>query len=152
MPFEVFGPFVSCSESHGAHQNLREAANCLNQIADQRNGKMPVHPITGKFIHAIAAVDRNGNQLPFQEQDLKLADELGLDSKAVMAHKLAVTTINNLAGLYCEALASLPMLTVNLEGLFEDEDRDSHRWSTDAGRGQCLAYILQAAFTLELTL
>ena len=112
-----------------------------------------MNPITGKYIHAIAKVDRSGNQISFQKSELQTAiDHLKLDPKAVLTHRPAVTNINNLATLYCNALGSIPMLTVNLDLLFEYEDRNHHFWATDAGRGQSLAYILQAAFTLELCL
>ena len=113
---------------------------------------MPVHPLTGKHIHAIAAVNKNGTQRDFSKNEKQLACRLGLDSRSLLIHKPAVTTINNLASMYYEASRLIPMLTVKLEDLFEYEDRDRHFWSTNAGRGQCLAYILQAAFTLELSL
>ena len=113
---------------------------------------MPVHPLTGKHIHAIAAVDKNGTQRDFAKRETQLACQLGLDPRSLLTHKPAVTTINNLANMYYKASMLIPMLTINLERLFDYEDRNRHFWSTDAGRGQCLAYILQAAFTLELSL
>ena len=43
------------------------------------------------------------------------------------------------------------MLTVDLDRLFDSDNQGHHYWaSSKPGRGQCLAYILQAAFTLEL--
>ena len=155
LPFEVFGfiPFFTrCSEIHGSHRSLRKAASCLSEIAEQRDSPLPVHPIIGRYINAIAKVDRHGNQISFQEGELRAAADLGLEPKALLTHKPAVTNINNLANLYCNALGSIPMLEVNLDLLFEYEERNRHFWATDAGRGQSLAYILQAAFTLELCL
>ncbi len=155
MPFEIFSfiPFFTrCSEIHGSHRSLREAASCLSEITEQRDSPLPEHPVTGRYIHAIAKVDRHGNQISFQMGELQAAMELGLEPKSLLTHKPAVTNINNLANLYFNALGSIPMLEVNLDLLFEYEDRNRHFWATDAGRGQSLAYILQAAFTLELCL
>ena len=111
-----------------------------------------MHPLTGKHIHAIAAVDNEGNQRGFGKGEKRRADRLGLDPRSVLTHRPAVTTIYNLARMYYEAARQIPMLTVNLEGLFEYERGERHFWSTDAGKAQCLAYVLQAAFTLELCL
>ena len=113
---------------------------------------MRAHPISGKYIHGIAKMDRSGNQIHFQENELQTAKCLGLDPKALLTHRPAVTSINNLARLYCDALGSIPMLTINLDLMFEYEDRNRHFWASDIGKGQSLAYILQAAFTLELCL
>ena len=97
-------------------------------------------------------MDKNGTQRDFGKRETQLACQLGLDPRSLLTHKPTVTTINNLASMYYKASMLIPMLTVNLEGLFDYEDRNRHFWSTDAGKGLCLAYILQAAFTLELSL
>ena len=152
MPFEVLGLITRCSEVHGTHPSLLEAKQCLSDITDRQGGALRVHPMTGKYIHAIAKVDRSGNQIPFQKDELQTAEDLELNPKALLTHKPAVTSIYNLANLYCNAMGSIPMLSVNLDLLFEYEDRNRHFWATDTGRGQSLAYILQAAFTLELCL
>ena len=44
------------------------------------------------------------------------------------------------------------MSHVNLKGLFDHHGDDRHFWTSDAGKGQALAYAQQAAFTLELSL
>ena len=116
MPFEVFSTFTRCSELHSPHLSLKGAAKCLAEISGPAEGDRLVHPITGKYIHAIAAVDRNGNQRSFQKSEQQLAADLGIDPKSILTHKHAVTNITNLGSLYCEALGSLPMLTVNLDG------------------------------------
>ncbi len=114
---------------------------------------MPVHPITGKHIHAIAAVDKDGTQRNFGKREKRCARWLKLDPRSLLTHRPAVTTIYHLASIYYEATIRVPMLTVEPEKLFDyNDDRGNHFWSTDAGKGQSLAYILQAAFTLELSL
>ena len=109
-----------------------------------------MHPITGKYIHAIAAVNRNGKQRDFQKREIELASDMGLDPKSLLTQKPAIANFHTLARMYCDALGSLPMLTVDLDSMFDPDYRGRHFWATEAGRGQCLAYILQAAFTLEL--
>ena len=153
MPYEVFSPFSSCADYHGHHWSLQEAAACLAQIALQIDRDMPVHPITGKHIHAIAAVDTDGTQRNFGQREKQTARRLNLDPRSLLTDKPAVTTISHLARIYFEATSRVPMLTVEPEKLFDySDDRRNHFWTTDAGKGQSLAYILQAAFTLELSL
>jgi len=150
LPFEVVDLFYRCSEIHGPHRTLREAADCLADIEAAREGNMPVHPVTGKYIHAIAAVDRNGKQRDFQKSEITRATDMGLDPKTLLTKKPAIANFKTLARMYCDALSSMPMLTVDLDRLFDSDDQGHHYWASSAGKGQCLAYILQAAFTLEL--
>ena len=150
MPFEVFGLFYRCSEFHDSHRTLWKAAECHAEIAATREGDTPVHPVTGKYVHAIAAVDRYGKQRDFQKSEVRIASEMGLDPKTLLTQKPAIANFNTLARMYCDALGSIPMLTVDLDRMFDPDDQGHHFWASESGRGQCLAYILQAAFTLEL--
>ena len=150
MPFEVVDLFYRCSDMHRPHRTLRAAADCLAEIAAAREGNMPVHPVTVKYIHAIAAVDRNGKQRDFQKNEITSANDMGLDPKTLLTPKPAVANFKTLARMYCDALSSMPMLTVDLGWLFDSDDKGHHYWASSAGKGQCLAYILQAAFTLEV--
>lgn len=103
-------------------------------------------------MQAIIAVDSKGNQRDFKRGEKKLAKGMGLDPKSVYLVKPGITTFYNLAKMYVEALRLLPMLSVDLEGLFDYQDAKSHFWNTDAGKGQAIAYTQQAIFTLELSL
>ena len=152
MPFEVVDLFYRCSEIHGPHRTLPEAADCLAEIVAIREGNMAVHPVTGKYIHAIAALDRHGNQRDFQKSEIAVASNMGLDPRTLLTQKPAIANFKTLARIYCAALSSIPMLTVDLDRLFDPDDQGHHYWASEAGRGQCLAYILQAAFTLELSI
>ena len=155
MPFVVSSFFYRCDDGdhcHGVHFRLEEAVGCLNELKRLRDGEIPIHPISGKYMQAIIAVDREGNQRDFTRAEKKLANCLGLDSKSVYMVKPGITTFYNLAKMYIEALRLLPMLSVDLEGLFDYQDAKRHFWNTDAGKGQAIAYTQQAIFTLELSL
>ena len=54
--------------------------------------------------------------------------------------------------MYHKASKLIPVSSINLKGMFDYRIQDRHFWTTDAGRGQALAYAQQAAFTLELSL
>ena len=155
MPFVVSSFFFRCDNEdfgHGAHFSLEEAAKCLNERKRLRDGDIRIHPISGKYMQAIIAVDRDGNQRDFTKTEKKLTKRLGLDPKFVYIEKPSITTFYNLANLYIEALRLIPMLSVDLEGLFDYRDAKRHFWNTDAGKGQAIFYIQQAIFTLELSL
>ena len=155
MPFVVSSFFYRCDDEdrgHGAHFRLGEAVGCLDELKRLRDGGIPIHPISGKYMQAIIAVDKEGNQRDFTRAERKLANCLGLDSKSVYIVKPGITTFYNLANMYIEALQLLPMLSVDLEGLFDYQDTTRHFWNTDAGKGQAIAYSQQAIFTLELSL
>lgn len=155
MPFVVSSFFYRCDDEdhgHGAHFRLEEAVSCLDELKRFRDGEIPIHPISGKYMQAIIAVDKEGNQRDFTRAEKKLAKCLGLDSKSVYIVKPGITTFYNLAKMYIEALRLLPMLSVDLEGLFDYQDTRRHFWNTDAGKGQAIAYTQQAILTLELSL
>ena len=44
------------------------------------------------------------------------------------------------------------MSSISLKGMFDHRGKDRHFWTSDAGKGQALAFAQQAAFTLELSL
>ena len=44
------------------------------------------------------------------------------------------------------------MSSISLKGVFDRRGKNRHFWTTDAGKGQALAFAQQAAFTLELSL
>ena len=62
MPYEVFSLFSRCSETHGAHSGLDDAAACFAKLTQRYGGEIPVHPISQKHVHEIAAIDRKGDQ------------------------------------------------------------------------------------------
>lgn len=152
MSFEVFSPFYRCQDLHGVHRRLKDAADCLAEITQSNNGENPVNPLTGKYIHAIAAVDDAGTIRDLGKNEKRWVRGLGLDPQSVWIEKPNVTTIHNLARLHYEACRSLPLLSIDLGGLFDQVDNRRHFWNTDAGKGQCIAHIAQAAFSLELSI
>ena len=152
MLYEVFSPFTRCAEIHGAHLNLKDAADCHAQIAEQRDGDMPLYKSSGKYIHVIAAVDEDGNQQAFTDQEIREWKTLALPAEAVLTEKERITTFYNVAKMYHEALQLVLVSSIDLAGIFDYENKDKHFWSTDAGIGQALAYAQQAVFTLEISL
>lgn len=152
MPFEVFSTFVRCADLHGTHAKLEDADRCLAEIIAGSQSEIPIHPISGKRIHAIAAIKKDGVQRNFTARERKLASHLHLDSDFILSETAKLTTFNELASLYVEALRLVPILHVNLDGLFDRHNIAEHFWNTDAGKGQCLAYVQQGALTLELSL
>ena len=152
MPYEVFNIFSGCSETHGAHSSLEDAATCFAQLTQRYGGDIPVHPISQKYVYEIAAIDRKGNQRNFSKPERVKAAALHLDPKSVATDVPGITTFSHLAKMYYEASSLIPVSSINLKGMFDHQGRDRHFWNTDAGKGQALAYAQQAAFTLELSL
>ena len=152
MPFEVFTKFSRCSEVHEAHSSLEDAAACFTQLAKHRGGEIPIDPISQKYIYEIVAVDRKGNQRNFSKPEREKVKTLKLDPRSVETDIPGITTFYRVARLYYEALKLIPLTSINLEGLFDYQDKRRHFWTSDAGKGQALAYAQQAAFTLELSL
>lgn len=152
MPFEVFSLGYRCASLHGVHNDLKEAANCLNDILAHLEGEIPYNPISQKYIHTIVKVDENGNQEAFSEQDKREAARLCLDPKSYVPEIPGITTFAALSDLYYESCKWMPISHLSLDGIFSPESRDRMYWSTDAGLGQALAYAHQAIFTLELSL
>ncbi len=152
MPFEVFTKFSRCSDVHQAHSSLEEAAACFAELAERRRTDLPIDPISQKHIYQIVAVDRKGNLRNFSNPERVKAESLQLDPRSFEPDIPGITTFYHVARLYYEALRLLPLTSINLEGLFDYGDRRRHFWTSDAGKGQALAYAQQAAFTLELSL
>ncbi len=152
MPFEVFSLFSRCSKIHGAHSSLEDAAGCFTQVTQRYGADIPVHPDSQKYIHCIVAIDKNGNQKSFSNLDLERASELSLDPKSFAAKSPGITTFSQLARVYCEASRLIPLPDIKLKGMFDYQAKDRHFWTSDAGKGQALAFAQQAAFTLELSL
>ena len=152
MPYEVFSPLSRCSEIHGTHSSLKDAAACFAQLTQRYGGDIPVHPISQQYIHEIAAIDRNGNQRNFSNTEKATVDALNLDSKSVATEVPGITTFSHLAKLYYEASRLIPVTGINLKGMFDHHGENRHFWNTPAGKGQALAYAQQATFTLELAL
>ncbi|MCY4115231.1 MAG: OB-fold nucleic acid binding domain-containing protein [Chloroflexi bacterium] len=150
MPYEVFSLFSQCSEIHGAHSSLEDAAGCFAQVTQRYGADIPVHPVTQKYIHWIVAIDKNGNQRDFSNSELMKVGELCLDCKSFAAKVPGITTFSQLAGMYYEASRLIPVTHINLKGMFDYQAKDRHFWTSDAGKGQALAFAQQAAFTLEL--
>ena len=152
MPYEVVGLFSRCSKIHGAHSTLEDTADCFAQVAQRYVDDIPVHPVSQKYIHWIVAIDKNGNQRDFSNNELAKASELCLDLKSFAAKVPGITTYSELARLYYEASRQIPVSHINLKGMFDHQAEGRHFWTTDAGKGQALAFAQQAAFTLELSL
>lgn len=156
MPFEVFSPFFRCRDDsdHDKHFKLSDAAACFDEIRKNNDGNIPVHPISGKYIHAIVAVDKNGNQRDFTKREKRRVKRMGLDPRSIHTEKPGVTTFGDVARKYHEAMRLVPISAVDLAGTFDfsNLDRRQHFWNTDAGVGQVLAYTQQALFTLELSM
>ena len=152
MPFEVFVIFSRCSETHEAHSNLEDAAFCFAQLTQRYSGDIPVHPVSQKYVYWIVAIDRKGNQRDFSTSEREKVTALRLDSKAVETDIPGITTFSRLAKMYGEASRMIPVSSINLKGMFDHHGKGRHFWTTDAGKGQALAYAQQAAFTLEISL
>ena len=152
MPFEVSNMLFRCSETHDAHSRLEDAAACFARLTQRYGGDIPVHPISQKYVYWIAAIDRKGNQRNFSNPERAKVAALHLDPKSVDTDVPGITTFSHLAKMYFEASRLIPVLSINLKGMFDDLGTDRHFWTTDAGKGQALAYAQQAAFTLELSL
>ena len=152
MPYEVFSLFFRCSEIHGTHSCLKDAAACFAHLTQRYGDDLRVDPISQKYVHEIAAIDRNGNQRDFSKSERDKAASLNLDPKAVATEVPGITTFSHLARMYNEASRLIPVTDINLKGMFDYHGGNRHFWNTDAGKGQALAYAQQAAFTLELAL
>ena len=151
MPFEVFNIFSRCSETHGSHSSLEDAASCFAQLTQRYGGDIPVHPISQTYVYEIAAIDRKGNQRNFLEPETQKAAALHLDPKSVATEVPGITTFSHLAKMYYEASRLIPVTGINLKGMFDHHGEERHFWNTDAGKGQALAYAQQAAFTLVVS-
>ena len=152
MPYEVFNIFFRCSEIHKTHSKLEDAAACFDELTQRYGGDIPVHPISQKYVYEIAAIDRKGNQRNFSNPERARADALDLDHRSVAADIPGITTFSHLAKMYYEASRLIPVSSINLKGMFDHHGKDRHFWTSEAGKGQALAYAQQAAFTLELSL
>lgn len=153
MPFEVFNTlFFRCSQIHKAHSKLEDAAACFTQLTQSYGRDLPVDPIYQKYVYMIAAIDKKGNQRNFSNQEKSKAAELQLDPKSLAIDIPSITTFIHLAKLYHAASKLIPLSYINLDKMFKYQDQSQHFWTTDAGKGQALAYVQQAAFTLELCL
>ena len=152
MPYIVFNPFFRCSELHSPHARLEGAAACFAEMTERYEGEIPVHPITQKYVYAIAAISKKGNQKDFPDSAIEKAKLLGLDPKSLVTMVPGITTFSNVANLYYEAARLIPITGISLKGILDYKNKDTHFWTTDAGLGQALAYAQQAAFTLELSL
>ena len=152
MPYEVISLFFRCSDTHGGHSKLEEAATCFSQLTKRYAGNIPIHPISRKFVYTIAAINRKGDQRNFSKSEKEEAEELRLDPKSLQTEIQGITTFYHMAKVYCAALKLIPVESISLESLADNRNKGRHFWSTDAGIGQALAYAQQAAFTLELSL
>ena len=152
MPFEVFNLFSRCCETHGAHSTLEDASACFDRLTQRYGGDIPVHPISQKYVSWIVAADRKGNQRNFSTLERERAKTLHLDPKSVETDIPRITTFSHVAKMYYEASKLIPVSGINLRAMFDHQGKDRHFWTTDAGKGQALAYAQQAAFTLELSL
>ena len=152
MTYEVFSMLFRCSELHDAHSKLEDAAACFAQFTQDYGGSIPVHPVSQKYVYEIAAIDRKGNQRNFSNRERAQVDTLKLDPRSVATDIPGITTFHRLAELYYEASRLIPVSHIDLNGMFDHPDEESHFWTSDAGKGQALAYAQQAAFTLELSL
>lgn len=152
MPYEVIDLFYRCSEIHGPHSTLEDAAGCFAQLTQRYSGDIPVHPVTQKYIHRIVAVDKNGEQIDFQKSELEKASALCLDPRSFAAKVPGITTFWELARMHCEAARLIPVTDIKLKGIFDYQAKGRHFWTSEAGKGQALAFAQQAAFTLELSL
>ena len=151
MPYEVFSSFYRCSETHGSHSSLEDAAACFSQLTQRHDGDIPVHPISQNYVYEIVAIDRKGNQRNFSKPDRMKAAALHLDPKSFATEVPGITTFSHLAKMYYEAARLIPVSSINLKGTFDHSVKDHHFWTSNAGKGQALAYAQQAAFTLELS-
>lgn len=152
MPYEVCGLFTQCSEIHGAHSSLEDAADCFAQVTQRYGADIPVHPVSQKYTHWIVAIDKKGNPRNFSTRDLERASKLSLDPRSFAAKVPGITTFSQLASMYYEASRLIPVSVINLKGMFDYQTKHRHYWTSDAGKGQALAFAQQAAFTLELSL
>lgn len=152
MSYVVFNLWWSCSQKHKAHSKLEEANNCYIEFTKSYQGDIPVHPIYQKYVFMIAAINKNGNQRSFTEEEIEKAEFLNLDPKSLAIDIPQITSFNKLAILYFEASNQIPLSYINLNKIFDLQDENKHFWITDAGKGQALAYTQQSLFTLELSI
>ena len=152
MPYEVFNIFSRCSETHGAHSSLKDAAACFTRLTQRYSGDIPVHPISQKYVYWIGAIDRKGNQRNFSAPERAKVAALHLHPRSVTTDIPGITTFSHVAKMYYEASRLIPVSSINLKGMFDYQGKDRHFWTSDAGKGQALSYAQQAAFTLELSL
>ncbi len=131
---------------------MEEAADCFAQATQRYGADVPVHPVTQKYIHWIVAIDKNGNKRDLSNSELTKAGKLCLDCKSFAAKVPGITTFSQLAGMYYEASRLIPVTHISLKGMFDRQAKVRHFWTSDAGKGQALAFAQQAAFTLELAL
>ena len=150
MPYVVSSLFFRCSEDHEPHAKLADAATCFDEMTRIYGEDIPIHPVSQKYVCAIAAVDGEGNQIDFSDAAKAEAERLKLDARALVTRVPGITTFSHLAKLYYDASRLIPITSINLEGILEYKNKGSHFWTTDAGIGQALAFAQQAAFTLEL--
>ena len=150
MPYVVSSLFFRCSEDHEPHAKLADAATCFDEMTRHYSGDIPIHPVSQKYLYAIDAVDREGNQIDFSDAAKAEGKRLNLDPKSLVTRVPGITTFSHLAKLYYAAARLIPIASINLEGILDYKNKDSHFWTTDAGIGQALAFAQQAAFTLEL--
>ena len=132
---------MRCADIHGEHSDMRGAAACYNEILEQRGGEIPTWRSTGKTVHVICKVDREGNLQNFGPREKRLATLLKLPLEAVMSEKPGITTFHNFANLFYEAARLIPVSGIKLDGMFDYSAKEEHFWSTDAGIGQALAVI-----------
>ena len=152
MPYEVFDVFYRCSDLHGSHRKFTDAVACFTESTKRYNGNIPVHPVSQKYVYAIAAIDKKGNQRNYSNSDKNQANTLSIDPKAQLTEIPTITTFTHVARMYHEALKLIPISGINLASMFDYKDKKRHFWTTDAGKGQALAYAQQSVFTLELSL
>ena len=150
MPYVVSSMLFSCSKLHEPHAKLADAAACFAEITRIYGEDIPIHPVSQKYVYAIDAVDRAGNQIDFSDAAKAEGKRLNLDPKSLVTRVPGITTFSHLAKLYYDASRLIPITSINLEGILDYKNKDSHFWTTDAGIGQALAFAQQAAFTLEL--
>ena len=112
MPYDVLSPMVSCTDLHGAHGRFKDAIDCLEQIIEQNGGDIPVNPLTGKYIHAVAAVDETGAVRDFGSREKRWARKSDRDQRYFWVKKPNITTILNLASLHYEACRLIPVAEV----------------------------------------
>jgi len=83
MPYEVFNILSRCSETHGAHSSLKNAAACFARLTKRFSGDIPVHPISQKYVYWIVAIDRKGNQRNFSTPERAEVAALHLHPRSV---------------------------------------------------------------------
>ena len=152
MAYEVFSTFTRCAAIHGSHSNVPGAVACYNTIVTNIEGKIPSWKHTGKHVHVVGAVDRQGRQRALTDREISQLTNLGLPPEAFLIEKETITTFNNIAEMFHEASRLMPISNISLEGLFDYEARNKHFWGTTAGMGQAFVFAQQIVFTVELAL